>query len=132
MRTSERRVDCVTAASDGFSARCTHSWTVYTTCCDWASAVCASDRRKTATVAHGLQIGNIAAGVDQCVVKVTHTTMLTGWSFVLSKAFGKVGAITALDLPFHHSGPSKGKLRGYAFVEYASAEVHEQRACHGS
>ena len=44
-------------------------------------------------------------------------------SFVLSKVFGKIAPVAALDLPFHHSGPSKGKHRDFAFVEYASAAV---------
>jgi len=36
--------------------------------------------------------------------------------------FSKYGKISKLDFLFHKSGPSKGKPRGYAFVEYADDE----------
>lgn len=35
----------------------------------------------------------------------------------------KHGKISKLDFLFHKAGPQKGKPRGYAFVEYATAEV---------
>ena len=35
----------------------------------------------------------------------------------------KVGKIAKLDYLFHKTGPLRGKPRGYAFVEYATAAV---------
>lgn len=48
------------------------------------------------------------------------------WFFVrytLIQLFSRYGKLSKLDFLFHKSGPFKGKPRGYAFVEYADAEV---------
>lgn len=39
------------------------------------------------------------------------------------QVFSKFGKISKLDFLFHKTGPSKGKPRGYAFVEYKDKEV---------
>lgn len=59
-----------------------------------------SDRR--------LYVGNLASSVDE---------------YALMQVCAKLGKIAKLDYLFHKTGPQKGKPRGYAFVEYATAEV---------
>ncbi|KLT45938.1 hypothetical protein CC85DRAFT_282076 [Cutaneotrichosporon oleaginosum] len=54
-----------------------------------------------------LFVGNLAPSVDE---------------YTLVQVFSKYGKITKLDLMVHHSGPQKGKPRGYAFVEYESKD----------
>lgn len=39
------------------------------------------------------------------------------------QVFSKFGKVTKLDFLFHKTGPSKGKPRGYAFVEYRGKDV---------
>ncbi|GJN93153.1 hypothetical protein Rhopal_006200-T1 [Rhodotorula paludigena] len=58
-----------------------------------------SDRR--------LYVGNLASSVDE---------------YALMQVCAKLGKIAKLDYLFHKTGPQKGKPRGYAFVEYATAE----------
>ena len=43
--------------------------------------------------------------------------------YAFLQVFNKFGKITKLDFLFHKGGPSKGKPRGYAFVEYKNEEV---------
>ncbi|TNY23892.1 hypothetical protein DMC30DRAFT_359542 [Rhodotorula diobovata] len=54
-----------------------------------------------------LYIGNLATSVDE---------------YSLMQVCSKMGRIANLDYLFHKVGPQKGKPRGYAFVEYATAE----------
>ncbi|GMK56682.1 hypothetical protein CspeluHIS016_0305220 [Cutaneotrichosporon spelunceum] len=54
-----------------------------------------------------LFVGNLAPSVDE---------------YTLVQVFSKYGKISKLDLMVHHSGPQKGKPRGYAFVEYESKD----------
>jgi len=54
-----------------------------------------------------LYVGNLHSSVDE---------------YAFLHVFSKYGKISKLDFLFHKSGPSKGKPRGYAFVEYASNE----------
>ncbi|BEJ13680.1 hypothetical protein CspHIS471_0308540 [Cutaneotrichosporon sp. HIS471] len=54
-----------------------------------------------------LFVGNLAPSVDE---------------YTLVQVFSKYGKISKLDLMMHHSGPQKGKPRGYAFVEYESKD----------
>ncbi|KAF8342954.1 uncharacterized protein EI90DRAFT_2902863 [Cantharellus anzutake] len=42
--------------------------------------------------------------------------------YALLQVFSKCGKVTRLDYLFHKSGPQKGKPRGYAFLEYGTAE----------
>ncbi|KIM76871.1 hypothetical protein PILCRDRAFT_77363, partial [Piloderma croceum F 1598] len=51
-----------------------------------------------------LYVGNLHPTVDE---------------YTLLTLFSKFGSITSLDFLFHKSGPSRGKPRGYAFVEFA-------------
>ncbi|EGO19834.1 hypothetical protein SERLADRAFT_401051 [Serpula lacrymans var. lacrymans S7.9] len=50
-----------------------------------------------------LYIGNLHPTVDE---------------YTLLQIFSKFGKISKLDFLFHKTGPSKGKPRGYAFVEF--------------
>ena len=43
--------------------------------------------------------------------------------YTLVQFMSKHGKITKFDFLFHREGPKKGKPRGYAFVEYSTAEV---------
>src|ERR1700735_2489267 len=43
--------------------------------------------------------------------------------YTLLTLFSKYGTITSLDYLFHKSGPSRGKPRGFAFVEFAEQAV---------
>ena len=63
-----------------------------------------------------LFVGNLAPTVDE---------------YTLLQVFSKCGKITSMDFMFHKTGVMKGKPRGYAFVEYATAEVshHDDVAC---
>ncbi|KLO12461.1 RNA-binding domain-containing protein [Schizopora paradoxa] len=54
-----------------------------------------------------LYVGNLHSSVDE---------------YTFLNVFSKYGKISKLDFLFHKSGPSKGKARGYAFVEYAGNE----------
>ncbi|KAL5521231.1 hypothetical protein ACEPAG_9154 [Sanghuangporus baumii] len=54
-----------------------------------------------------LYVGNLHPSVDE-------------YTFV--QLFKKFGTISKFDFLFHKSGPSKGKPRGYAFVEYKDKE----------
>ncbi|KAF9007670.1 hypothetical protein BDZ89DRAFT_965613, partial [Hymenopellis radicata] len=47
--------------------------------------------------------------------------------FTLLQYFSKFGPISAFDFLFHHSGPHKGKPRGFAFIEYEHAD-HADKA----
>lgn len=49
------------------------------------------------------------------------TDFAARYTFV--QLFKKFGTIAKFDFLFHKSGPSKGKPRGYAFVEYKDKEV---------
>ncbi|KIM54702.1 hypothetical protein SCLCIDRAFT_76151, partial [Scleroderma citrinum Foug A] len=40
--------------------------------------------------------------------------------YALYQVFSKFGKVSKIDFLFHKSGPSKGKPRGYAFVEFAN------------
>ncbi|CBQ68745.1 conserved hypothetical protein [Sporisorium reilianum SRZ2] len=54
-----------------------------------------------------LYVGNLHPTVDE---------------YALIQTFSKFGKIKKLDFLFHKSGPQRGQPRGYAFVEYTSAE----------
>ncbi|GAA5921018.1 hypothetical protein JCM3775_004052 [Rhodotorula graminis] len=54
-----------------------------------------------------LYVGNLSTSVDE---------------YSLMQLCSKLGRIAKLDYLFHKTGPQKGKPRGYAFVEYSSAE----------
>ncbi|TDL22497.1 hypothetical protein BD410DRAFT_698925, partial [Rickenella mellea] len=54
-----------------------------------------------------LYVGNLHPSVDE---------------YAFLKVFSKYGKISRMDFLFHKSGPSKGKPRGYAFVEYADKD----------
>ncbi|KAL1745226.1 hypothetical protein HDZ31DRAFT_36851 [Schizophyllum fasciatum] len=54
-----------------------------------------------------LYVGNLHPTVDE---------------YTLIRLFQRYGKVTRLDFLFHKAGPHRGKPRGYAFVEYASAE----------
>ncbi|EJD07751.1 RNA-binding domain-containing protein [Fomitiporia mediterranea MF3/22] len=54
-----------------------------------------------------LYVGNLHPSVDE---------------YTFLQVFNKYGKISKLDFLFHKSGPSKGKPRGYAFVEYREKE----------
>ncbi|KAI5478608.1 single-stranded nucleic acid binding protein [Pseudohyphozyma bogoriensis] len=64
-----------------------------------------------------LYIGNLSASVDE---------------YTLMQVCAKHGKIAKLDYLFHKTGPSKGKPRGYAFVEYATKENPEDVRQYGS
>src|ERR1700733_5415524 len=55
-----------------------------------------------------LYVGNLHPTVDE---------------YTLLTLFSKFGSITSLDFLFHKTGPSRGKPRGYAFVEFAEQAV---------
>ncbi|KAH8109998.1 RNA-binding domain-containing protein [Phellopilus nigrolimitatus] len=54
-----------------------------------------------------LYVGNLHSTVDE---------------YAFLQVFNKFGKIAKLDFLFHKTGPSKGKPRGYAFVEYKDKE----------
>ncbi|KAF9511627.1 hypothetical protein BS47DRAFT_1346391 [Hydnum rufescens UP504] len=54
-----------------------------------------------------LYVGNLHPTVDE---------------YTLLQIFSKCGKISRMDYLFHKSGPSKGKPRGYAFIEYSNPE----------
>jgi len=54
-----------------------------------------------------LYVGNLHPSVDE---------------YTLLQIFSKCGKISRLDYLFHKAGPSKGKPRGYAFVEFSAPE----------
>ena len=74
-----------------------------------ASSAATSTQTSTAASKHEtrLYIGNLHPTVDE---------------YTLIQIFSKFGKIAKLDYLFHKSGPQKGQSRGYAFVEYASAQ----------
>ncbi|KJA18232.1 hypothetical protein HYPSUDRAFT_119455, partial [Hypholoma sublateritium FD-334 SS-4] len=53
-----------------------------------------------------LYVGNLHPSVDE---------------YTLLQVFSKFGKVTKLDWLFHKTGLLKGRPRGYAFVEYATA-----------
>lgn len=77
-----------------------------------------------------LYVGNLHPTVDESVTGLIHPCccfckMLIKYHvrYTLLQVFSKFGKISKLDFLFHKSGPLKGKPRGYAFVEYADADV---------
>jgi RNA recognition motif. (a.k.a. RRM, RBD, or RNP domain) len=63
---------------------------------------------KTVLLKDRLYVGNLHPSVDE---------------YTLLTLFSKFGSISSLDFLFHKSGPSRGKPRGYAFVEFADQAV---------
>ena len=49
--------------------------------------------------------------------------------YTLIRLFQRYGKVTRLDFLFHKAGPQRGKPRGYAFVEYANAQVSIYASC---
>ena len=43
--------------------------------------------------------------------------------YALLRIFAKYGRVKNLDFLFHKVGPSKGKPRGFAFIEYSDPQV---------
>lgn len=74
-----------------------------------------SSKQGSSSQAHGraqstrcLHLSNLDPGIDE---------------YLLLKLFKSFGKITKLDHVRHKTGPLRGKPRGFAFVEYETAEV---------
>ncbi|CCF50666.1 hypothetical protein NDA11_007760 [Ustilago hordei] len=78
-----------------------------TTSCSAPSACTPTSSKTAGKHESRLYIGNLHATVDE---------------YTLISTFSKFGKISKLDFLFHKSGPQRGQARGYAFVEYASAQ----------
>ncbi|KAF8917050.1 hypothetical protein CPB85DRAFT_1152028, partial [Mucidula mucida] len=63
-------------------------------------------------------VGNLSPAVDE---------------FALLQYFSRFGPISTFDFLFHHSGPNKGKPRGFAFIEYEHPDHADKAitAAHG-
>jgi len=76
---------------------------------------------------HLLRPGEALSSSPHTIPKLTTPLFAFNFWFVvrytLIQLFSRYGKLSKLDFLFHKNGPLKGKPRGYAFVEYADAEV---------
>ncbi len=56
-------------------------------------------------------------------MKGNHQSLIDAYRFALLQYFSRFGPISTFDFLFHHSGPNKGKPRGFAFIEYEHPDV---------
>ena len=80
-----------------------------------ASATASSSSKTPAAAslsAKRLFVGNLAESADE---------------YTIIQFLSRYGKIAKFDFLFHKSGPKRGRPRGYAFVEYATAEVSGRR-----